>query len=69
MTDLRARWENGEIGLLNIGVFMTEEERTAAFEEETKGYCSQNDQDCKTCSLVNYGRDCHNREVNVKRIS
>jgi hypothetical protein len=23
-------------------------------------YCTQNDGNCETCSLVNYGRDCHN---------
>ena len=28
-----------------------------------KDYCSQNDGDCETCSLVNYGRDCHNQPV------
>jgi hypothetical protein len=26
----------------------------------TENYCSQNDGDCSTCSLVNYGRDCQN---------
>jgi len=25
-----------------------------------KTYCRQNDGDCDTCSLVNYGRACHN---------
>ena len=25
-----------------------------------KSYCTQNDGDCSTCSLVNYGRDCQN---------
>lgn len=25
-----------------------------------KDYCTQNDGDCETCSLVNYGRDCRN---------
>ena len=25
-----------------------------------KNYCSQNEHDCDTCSLCNYGRDCHN---------
>ena len=25
-----------------------------------KTYCTQNDGDCDTCSLVNYGRDCQN---------
>ena len=27
---------------------------------EKKDYCTQNDGDCDTCSLVNYGRDCRN---------
>jgi len=30
-----------------------------------KSYCTQNGGDCKTCSLVNYGRDCMN--VPLKR--
>lgn len=25
-----------------------------------KKYCTQNNGDCETCSLVNYGRDCEN---------
>jgi hypothetical protein len=25
-----------------------------------KSYCTQNDGDCETCGLVNYGRDCRN---------
>lgn len=25
-----------------------------------KDYCTQNDGDCSSCSLVNYGRDCRN---------
>lgn len=25
-----------------------------------KSYCTQNNGDCATCSLVNYGRDCKN---------
>jgi hypothetical protein len=29
----------------------------------TTNYCSQNNGDCKTCSLVNYGRDCHNNPI------
>jgi DNA-directed RNA polymerase subunit RPC12/RpoP len=28
------------------------------------GYCTQNHADCTTCSLVSYGRDCHNNAVN-----
>ena len=26
-------------------------------------YCTQNNWDCKTCSLNNYNRDCHNNPV------
>jgi len=32
---------------------------------KTEKYCTQNDGDCSTCSLVNYGRDCHNNSVAV----
>lgn len=28
-----------------------------------KPYCTQNDGDCSTCSLVNYGRDCQNNPI------
>ena len=28
-----------------------------------KSYCTQNDGDCSTCSLVNYGLDCQNHPV------
>lgn len=28
-------------------------------------YCRQNDGVCQTCSLVNYGRDCHNNAVAI----
>jgi hypothetical protein len=27
------------------------------------GYCSQNSFSCEICSLVNYGRDCHNTPI------
>ena len=60
---LRDRWEKGEIGLLHLGIYMTEAERTAAYEKEAAIYCSQNDGNCNTCSLVNYGRDCHNNSL------
>ena len=30
----------------------------------SKLYCTQNNGDCPTCSLVNYGRDCMNNLVN-----
>ncbi|MDA3940644.1 MAG: hypothetical protein PF693_15265 [Spirochaetia bacterium] len=26
-------------------------------------YCTQNEGDCQTCSLVNYGRDCQNNPI------
>ena len=26
-------------------------------------YCTQNNQDCKTCSLNNYGRDCQSNKI------
>jgi len=28
-----------------------------------KEYCTQNNGDCSTCSLVNYGRDCMNEPI------
>ena len=33
-----------------------------------KDYCVQNDGDCQSCSLVNYGRDCRNNPVEEKII-
>ena len=27
------------------------------------GYCSQNNGDCETCSLLNYGKDCNNNNI------
>jgi len=62
-TNLRNRWEDKKFGLLNIGIYMTGEDRTAAFKKEAKEYCTQNNQDCTTCSLVNYGLDCHNNRL------
>jgi len=29
-------------------------------------YCTQNNGNCQTCSLVNYGRDCQNKPVKNK---
>ena len=26
-------------------------------------YCTQNNGDCKTCSLMSYGFDCHNNQI------
>jgi hypothetical protein len=31
-----------------------------------KSYCTQNNGDCYTCSLVNYGMDCANNPINTK---
>lgn len=28
-------------------------------------YCTQNEGDCPTCSLVNYGRDCRNHKIHA----
>ena len=28
-----------------------------------KEYCTQNNGDCQTCSLTNYGRDCRNNPI------
>lgn len=33
------------------------------FDRFAEGYCSQNNYNCETCSLVNYGRDCHNNPL------
>lgn len=32
-------------------------------ERESTGYCQQPGSHCHTCSLVNYGLDCHNNPV------
>lgn len=34
-----------------------------------KSYCTQNDGDCLTCSLTNYGRDCKNNELDVEHLA
>ena len=31
-----------------------------------KDYCTQNDGDCSTCSLVSYGRDCQNNPIKAE---
>lgn len=28
-----------------------------------KPYCTQNNGDCSSCSLVNYGKDCYNKPI------
>jgi hypothetical protein len=32
-------------------------------ERAIPAYCVQNDGDCRTCSLRNYGRDCRNNPI------
>ena len=34
--------------------------------KNSRRYCTQNDGDCETCSLVNYGLDCHNQPVTAR---
>jgi len=31
----------------------------------TPDYCTQNNGNCRTCSLVSYGRDCHNNPLHA----
>lgn len=31
-----------------------------------KAYCTQNNGECETCSLSNYGRDCRNNPISTK---
>ena len=33
-----------------------------------KEYCTQNDGDCSTCSLVSYGRDCRNKSLAAQEL-
>jgi hypothetical protein len=35
---------------------------SAAGRDGMKPYCTQNNGECATCALVNYGRDCANHE-------
>jgi len=30
-----------------------------------ENYCTQNNGDCSTCGLSNYGRDCHNNSIAI----
>jgi hypothetical protein len=63
MTELRERWERAEWGLWQIGIYMTNEDRTKGFEKEAVGYCSNVSRRCSACSLTNYGMDCHNNLI------
>lgn len=62
-TTLRKRWESRKWGLGNIGIYMSAKRKTDIYKKEAKEYCSKIDEECNTCSLVNYGRDCHNNTV------
>lgn len=31
-----------------------------------KTYCTQNNGDCETCSLVSYNKDCKNKPLSIK---
>jgi hypothetical protein len=33
-----------------------------------KAYCTQNNGDCSTCGLVNYGRDCLNNPIDKDKL-
>lgn len=57
-TVLRQRFDSGVLGWHVI--YSPKKDQDAAFEIAADIYCSQNDQDCDTCGLVNYGKDCHN---------
>lgn len=58
MTDLmHAMNEDG------TNLFGMTEEEVKTWDKETKSYCTQNNGDCSSCSLVNYGRDCQNNPV------
>jgi len=30
---------------------------------DSEKYCKKNDENCNDCSLVNYGKDCRNKEM------
>ena len=63
--NLRERWENYEFGLYNIGIYLSEEERTAAFEIDAKMYCSMEHRKCSGCALSSYGLDCHGNKIGL----
>jgi len=65
MKEIVKRWKNKEIGssLLCLAICMTDAEYEVCFNEEYPKYCTQNNGKCSTCSLVNYGMDCHNNKI------
>jgi hypothetical protein len=68
----RERWDKKQVGLHSIGIYMDTPEGIEARERDYMldfaAYCSQSNGDCDTCSLVNYGLDCHNSPINPARI-
>ena len=49
--------EPEEMNLDTFPLFIYEQE------SEEKEYCTQNEGNCKTCSLANYNRDCRNEPI------
>ena len=52
-----------------IEIEVSDEMRAVIRETRIKSYCTQNNGDCETCSLVNYGRDCENNPIEKVRES
>lgn len=52
-----------EIVAAKNNLSMTDARRAAYKKFVTPDYCTQNDGDCMTCSLVNYNRDCRNNSL------
>jgi hypothetical protein len=51
-------------GTMNVYIkSKSENEGCEEGDKMNKNYCTQNHGDCTTCSLVSYGRDCHNNAV------
>jgi len=65
MRSFKKGWEN----LHSIAIFMSDEEKKECYQRDLRkyrvdsGYCVQNKGNCETCSLVNYGLDCHNQQI------
>lgn len=58
MIETEKQWEDEVSQELN-------EAETMNADKMEKSYCTQNDGDCSTCSLVSYGRDCMNNLVAI----
>lgn len=68
MREIIKRYLRNEIpgSMLNLAIEVDETLYDQYFDREHPGYCTQNDGKCSTCSLVNYGLDCHNNLINPK---